>query len=82
MQTIIENYESTAEHLDDKASALERELRGIDDAIDTAQAAAGKDHHNDLRTKVSVGIHASAEAEVKLVVIYCLCTCSDIEYHC
>ncbi|KAF5337674.1 hypothetical protein D9758_013001 [Tetrapyrgos nigripes] len=67
---LMNGYESTAEKLDDKVIALEKEIKDLDKKIKEEEEANAPKHPRDNGVRVSIGVYAESESSIELVLVY------------
>ncbi|THU89057.1 hypothetical protein K435DRAFT_300756 [Dendrothele bispora CBS 962.96] len=67
---IMDSYETTAEKLDDKVTALEKEIKELDVKIKEQRAAAAPKNPKDTGVCASIGIFAEQEGSIDLILVY------------
>ena len=69
--SIMENYEQTAQKLDDRKQELELELKELEEKIQKeTDRLNGPVENQSLRQRAAIGVFAPAEGEVEIVLIY------------
>ncbi|KAJ7640718.1 hypothetical protein DFH06DRAFT_620450, partial [Mycena polygramma] len=71
LDSVLEQYESTAARLDARKEELARELQRVDAATATEQAQLKvPPEHNKLRNKAAIGVFAQNAGDVEIALIY------------
>ncbi|KAJ6554999.1 hypothetical protein DFH09DRAFT_577671 [Mycena vulgaris] len=69
--SVLENYDSTGEKLDNRKAELTEQLRVLDADIELERARIAVPHENDkLRVKASIGVFVEAAGDVEIALIY------------
>ena len=71
LREVVEEYDSTAGDLDEKITALEKELKETEKAIkEERKRLAGPTGNEKLNLKATIGVFADKEGEVNIALIY------------
>ncbi|EAU80890.1 mucoidy inhibitor A [Coprinopsis cinerea okayama7 len=71
LQIIVDNYEATAEKLDDRIAELNTKKKQLQDSIEEEKTALfGPQRNEKLTLKAVIGVFANLEGEVEIALIY------------
>lgn len=77
LREVVQQYDTTAEEVDDKVTELEAELKITSESIEEERKRlAGPTGNEKLNLKATIGVFADFEGEIKIALIYGKQPCS------